>query len=91
MPLQLQENATPLLTANRLNADLGVFAQDQWRLGRATINVGVRYDYLNATALGVDQPGGRFVGPRTFDEDVQNVPELARCVPAPWRGLRPVR
>ena len=81
VPLQLQENATPLLTANRLNADLGIFAQDQWRLGRATINAGVRYDYLNATALGVDQPGGRFVGPRTFDQNVANVPN--------WHDLSP--
>jgi hypothetical protein len=74
VPLQLTENATPTITANRLNADLGVFIQDQWRLGRASINAGLRYDYLNATALARDQPGGRFVGPRTFAADVTDVP-----------------
>jgi hypothetical protein len=73
VPLSVQLAATPTLTENRLNADFGVFAQDQWRLGRVTINLGARYDYLNATAIGVDQPAGRWVGARTFD-DVTNVP-----------------
>ena len=74
VPLQLTLHNTPSITSNRLNADLGLYAQDQWRVGRATFNLGVRYDYLNATALAADQPGGRFVGPRTFDQDVENVP-----------------
>jgi hypothetical protein len=81
VPLQVTENATPTITNARLNADLGLYAQDQWRIGRATINAGLRYDYLNATAVAANQPGGRFVGPRTFTGDVGNVPD--------WHDLSP--
>lgn len=81
VPVQLTENATPTITKGRLNADLGLYAQDQWRIGRATVNAGLRYDYLNATAVAANQPGGRFVGPRTFTEDVKNVPN--------WHDLSP--
>jgi len=81
VPVQLTENATPTITKGRLNDDLGLYARDQWRVGRATVNAGLRYDHLNATAVAANQPGGRFVGPRTFTEDVKNVPD--------WYDLSP--
>jgi hypothetical protein len=40
-----------LQTPNRdragMPAELGIFAQDQWRVGRASVNLGLRFDYLN--------------------------------------------
>ncbi len=57
----------------RVNADLGVFAQDQWSLRRMTINAGVRYDYASGSVLEQPVPGNRFVPARTF-ERVDGVP-----------------
>jgi hypothetical protein len=34
---------------NNVNADFGLFVQDQWTLKRMTINAGVRYDYFNSS------------------------------------------
>jgi hypothetical protein len=58
-----------------LNADLGLFAQDSWTLGRWTANMGVRFDYLNAEARPTTAGAGRFVPTRSFDG---NIPDLPR-------------
>ena len=39
---------TPIEWTDRLNADLGVFAQDAWTLRRLTVNAGVRWEYFNS-------------------------------------------
>src|SRR5258708_1865231 len=44
----------------RLNANLGIYAQDAWRLNRATINVGLRWDYLNEQVTGQPAQPGTF-------------------------------
>ncbi len=69
----LTQYAAPILSGNRLNADLAVYAQDQFRFGRATANLGVRFEYLNATALAATEPPNRWVGPRSFGQR-DNVP-----------------
>ena len=71
---------TPLVYAERLNKDLGVYIQDSWRLSRLTINGGLRYELLQAQVLARKSPAGRFVPERNFAE-IQNVPN--------WKDLAP--
>ena len=47
VPNQITQLATPYGFRNNLGAELGVYAQDKWTLDRLTLNLGVRYDYLN--------------------------------------------
>ncbi len=50
---------------------LGVFLQDDWRLGsRVTLNVGGRIDFVRGWAAAQDLPAGRFVAARHYDENV---------------------
>ena len=52
----------------RLVADLGLYAQDTWTIKRLTVNAGLRFDYLNNKVEAQEAPGGRWIGPRHFDE-----------------------
>jgi Carboxypeptidase regulatory-like domain len=66
---------TPLTDfGERLNYDLGIFAQDAWTMRRLTINAGIRWEALNAQVLEGNSPAGRFVQARHFDaiEDLPN-------------------
>jgi len=58
----------------------GCAAQDQWSIGNLTLNLGVRYDGLNAYNPAQTRPGGRFLGPVSFSR-VDNVPN--------WRYISP--
>ena len=41
-------------------AEMGVYAQDQWTKGRATINMGLRFDYYNGYIPAVNEPAHDF-------------------------------
>jgi hypothetical protein len=70
---------TPIDWTDRLNADLGVFAQDAWTLKRLTVNVGARWEYFNSEVSASTSPAGRFVPTRTFDR-----------IPMPaWKDVAP--
>ena len=56
---------TPLHYGERLNRDVGVYAQDSWRLGRLTLNAGLRWENLKAQVLASESPAGRFVPARS--------------------------
>jgi len=72
---------TPLtFFGERLNYDLGIFAQDAWTLNRLTINAGLRWEALNAQVLEGESPAGRFVPARHFDA-IENLPD--------WRDWAP--
>jgi Carboxypeptidase regulatory-like domain/TonB-dependent Receptor Plug Domain len=58
---------TPVRYKERLNADVGIFAQDTWTMKRLTINGGLRWEYLNAEVSEQQSGAGRFVGERRFD------------------------
>ena len=47
IPNQITQYATPYLQKDRMKADLGIYAQDQWTIDRLTLNLGIRYDYFN--------------------------------------------
>jgi Carboxypeptidase regulatory-like domain len=62
IPAAIIEGAYPHHEEDTLKLMLGLFAQDQWTLRRLTLNLGVRFDYLNgsvpaqSTLAGVYQP-----------------------------------
>lgn len=64
----------------RLNPDLGIYAQDTWRLGRLTLNPGVRVYYLHESVDAGAAPAGRFVPARQFD----GIPTLLA-----WKNIAP--
>ncbi len=72
--------ATPLLLRNRLKADVGTYVQDQWTMRRLTLNLGLRYTYLNAFVPRQQVPAGTFVPARDYPE----VPGVAL-----WHDLTP--
>jgi hypothetical protein len=45
VPDRIRQWATPIHTANKLSAEMGIYAQDTWTLKRMTINGGLRFDY----------------------------------------------
>ena len=60
--------------------DISVFAQDQWTLGRATLNLGLRYNDVKSSTGGYTLPAGPFV-PERRSRCIENVPH--------WRNLNP--
>jgi hypothetical protein len=64
---------TPIDVRQEMHADLGMFAQDVWTVGRFTFNLGLRYDHFNAGTPVQEAPAGRFVPARRF-EAIENVP-----------------
>ena len=48
VPNQITQRASPYYTLDKMKADVGIFAQDQWTLGRLTLNYGLRFEYFNA-------------------------------------------
>jgi len=67
-PTQAVLTASPRDAHERLNADLGIYAQDQWTIDRLTLNLGIRFDYLNAKLEAQSFPAGTFVPARTLGE-----------------------
>jgi hypothetical protein len=72
---------TPLARhGERLNRDLGIYAQDSWNIKRLTVNLGVRWENVQAQVLAASSPAGRFVPARQFDEIV-NLPSWKNPAP----------
>jgi len=80
VPFSITQWATPLLDEERLKASLGLYAQDQWTIKRLTLNLGLRFDYLNAGVPETDLPAGVFVSARRFD--------AIACLPC-WSDINP--
>ncbi|MQA31170.1 MAG: hypothetical protein GEU82_15275 [Luteitalea sp.] len=57
VPISLTQHATPYLFKERINPELGVFAQDQWRIARLTMTLGLRFDYMNGSVPTQPYPG----------------------------------
>jgi hypothetical protein len=79
-PISLTQFAAPTYTLDQLNPDLGLFVQDQWRVGRFTVSAGLRYDYLHESVPAINEPAGPLVPARSFAA-VDNVPN--------WKDLNP--
>ena len=79
-PLSVTLLTTPYTERANINADLGIFVQDQWKVKRLTLNLGLRFDYLNMSIPAQHAPAGPFVDARDFAE-VRDVPN--------WKDLNP--
>ncbi|HEU5256036.1 MAG TPA: carboxypeptidase regulatory-like domain-containing protein [Vicinamibacterales bacterium] len=71
--------ATPFEVVEHTNS-LGIYAQDQWVVKRATLNLGVRYDGLYGAVPEHHLPAGLFVPARDFPA-VKGVPD--------WKNVDP--
>ena len=60
--------------------DISVFAQDQWTLGRTTLNLGLRYNDVRSSTGGYTLPSGPFVPERPIPL-YENVPH--------WKNINP--
>jgi hypothetical protein len=67
-PLSVTVLNTPLQTAEYLDANLGIFAQDSWRVNRFTVNLGLRYDFVRQRVLGEPAQTGRFENSIAYDD-----------------------
>jgi hypothetical protein len=45
-PVAIEQHALPYCGTTHLSAEMGIYAQDKWTVGRATINGGLRFDYF---------------------------------------------
>ncbi len=80
VPTALIRYATPTDQKDHLDADLGIFAQDQWRLNKFTFNLGLRLDMLRESVPAQHFDAGTWVGARDYPA-ISNVPN--------WKDLDP--
>jgi hypothetical protein len=81
-PAQITQFATPLELYETTKANIGLFAQDQWRMQRLTLNLGVRFDYLNSYVPAQQVGPGPLVPGRNISfAKVENVPD--------WKNVSP--
>jgi hypothetical protein len=77
---------------NHIKADVGIFAQDRWTIGRATLNLGVRYDWFQgSTGVGEVLPN-RFNAGFKFEKCSDGRNDLAAgCVGEvqDWKDISP--
>ena len=79
IPNQLTQRATP--DERRADArEVGIFAQDQWVVGRASINYGLRFDYQHGWVPEQDLGPGPYVDARHYDR-VDNLPNYKDLSP----------
>ena len=79
-PVLLRQYAAPHYSKSRVGANVGIYAQDQWTLNRVTLNLGVRYNSLNAFNPEQTRPAGAFTGPLVSPRQ-NNVPN--------WKDIDP--
>lgn len=78
-PTQVTIFASPAVNDNQM-VNLGLYTQDQWTLQRVTLNLGVRFDYLNAWDPEASAPAGIFVPARIYAE-AKNLPNFKDLSP----------
>ena len=49
IPNQITMRASPVTRTDELNAELGIYVQDKWTLGRLTLSGGLRFDYFDSS------------------------------------------
>jgi hypothetical protein len=79
-PTSITQFASPILTIDQLNPDIGLYVQDQWRVDRVTISAGVRFDWLRESVKETSVPAGVLVPARSYPAR-SNVPN--------WKDLNP--
>jgi hypothetical protein len=64
---------------DRLNANLGIYAQDQWTFKQLTVNYAIRWEYVNEQVDGQPAQSGRFA----------NIPAFADIKMPIWKSWSP--
>lgn len=67
-PLRVTVLNTPLEVQENLDANLGLYAQDSWRLDKLTLNYGLRFDYVKQRIVGQEAQNGRFANSPAYDD-----------------------
>src|SRR5262249_4909931 len=81
VPISLTEFASPVTSGEvKIRPDLGIFVQDQWKLHRLTLDLGLRYEYHRVYADSLTTPAGPLV-------DAHDLPRVD-CIPC-WHDLDP--
>jgi len=65
VPTQVTIFALPAVNDNRFT-NVGIFTQDQWTIRRMTLNLGLRFDYINGWDPEDTVEAGTFVPARTY-------------------------
>lgn len=79
VPSSVTLRAVPRFSHNVMHR-VGLYAQDQWRMNRLTLNLGLRFDYINGRVPAQVQRAGRFLSERAYPE-VRNVPNFKDVSP----------
>jgi hypothetical protein len=81
VPRSLIEYTFPYNTLARVKGYDGLFAQDQWTFSRVTLNMGLRFDYLNAYIPAQTYPATPYVPTARSFPEVTNTPD--------WKDINP--
>lgn len=74
IPISLTQYAFPYFERAREKAELGIYVQDRWSVDRLTMNLGLRFDYVNMYVPAQQLAAGPFVPARDFPA-VHKIPE----------------
>jgi outer membrane receptor protein involved in Fe transport len=80
VPSSITVLTTPYQTEERVRQNISLYGQDQWKIKNLTLNLGLRYDYINAFVPAQHLGPVRFVGARDFAE-VPDVPNWTDVSP----------
>ncbi len=81
VPTSLTQYSSPVIGGEvQIRPGLGAFVQDQWNIRRATLNLGLRYEYHRVYADAIDTPAGPLVDAHHFDR--------VDCLPC-WHDISP--
>jgi hypothetical protein len=75
-PLLVSVSNGPSLNKQVIHSDGGAFAQDQWKLDRFTINLGLRWDHFNAGIPQQTNPASNFTPAIVMPGDKNDVPNF---------------
>jgi hypothetical protein len=67
-PFAVELLDTPLSSAERLNANLGIFGQDVWSLKRLTVTVGARWEHVSEAVVGQPTQTGTYANVPAFGD-----------------------
>jgi hypothetical protein len=66
VPNLITMRASPITRRDSMDAELGIYAQDRWTIGRLTLNGGIRFDYFKTSFPEVHIGPGPLVPNRDF-------------------------
>jgi hypothetical protein len=89
-PISITQYSTPYLRKDRGN-DFGIYAQDQWSMGRFTFQMGVRYDWYYGWVPAQSTPGDTYGWPGAPSRNEwlgERSYEKVTAVPS-WKDINP--